>query len=133
MLNKDYWQNRYQEEKTGWDAGSITTPIKAYFDAINDKSQTHSQALIEQIAKVGNSELTPSAMMMAAGKNGDEFIDLMLAQAKLHQTYFSERGLSSAIEAQLQRETIESIQQQKLLEANDVITFEQFLAQQNAR
>lgn len=38
MLNKDYWQNRYQEEKTGWDAGSITTPIKAYFDAINDKS-----------------------------------------------------------------------------------------------
>ena len=102
-------------------------------DAINDKSQTHSQALIEQIAKVGNSELTPSAMMMAAGENGDEFIDLMLAQAKLHQTYFSERGLSSAMEAQLQRETIESIQQQKLLEASDVISFEQFLAQQNAR
>jgi thiopurine S-methyltransferase len=38
MLNKDYWQNRYQEEKTGWDAGTITTPIKAYFDAIEDKS-----------------------------------------------------------------------------------------------
>lgn len=38
MLDKDYWQNRYQEEKTGWDAGNITTPIKAYFDAIEDKT-----------------------------------------------------------------------------------------------
>lgn len=38
MLDKDYWQNRYQEEKTGWDAGNITTPIKTYFDAIKDKT-----------------------------------------------------------------------------------------------
>ena len=38
MLNKDYWQNRYQEEKIGWDAGNITTPIKEYFDRIEDKT-----------------------------------------------------------------------------------------------
>lgn len=37
MLNKDYWQNRYQEKEIGWDAGQITRPIKAYFDAIEDK------------------------------------------------------------------------------------------------
>ena len=38
MLNKDYWQNRYHENKIGWDAGNITTPIKEYFDQIEDKN-----------------------------------------------------------------------------------------------
>jgi len=38
MLSKDYWQNRYQEHRIGWDAGQITTPIKEYFDSIEDKS-----------------------------------------------------------------------------------------------
>ena len=38
MLTKNYWQNRYIEQQTGWDAGSITLPIKAYFDTIKDKS-----------------------------------------------------------------------------------------------
>jgi len=37
MLSKDYWQNCYQEKKTGWDAGKITIPIKEYFDRIEDK------------------------------------------------------------------------------------------------
>jgi thiopurine S-methyltransferase len=37
MLSKDYWQNRYHENRTGWDAGNITTPIKEYFDQIDDK------------------------------------------------------------------------------------------------
>lgn len=38
MLNKDYWQNRYEQTQTGWDAGSITTPIKTYFDQVQDKN-----------------------------------------------------------------------------------------------
>jgi hypothetical protein len=38
MLTKDFWQNRYVEKKTGWDANSITAPIKEYFDTIDDKS-----------------------------------------------------------------------------------------------
>lgn len=38
MLNKDYWENRYQNEETGWDAGEITTPLKEYFDQIEDKN-----------------------------------------------------------------------------------------------
>ncbi|WP_052596169.1 methyltransferase domain-containing protein [Aureispira sp. CCB-QB1] len=37
MLSKDYWQNRYQEDRTGWDAGQITTPIKEYFDNVDHK------------------------------------------------------------------------------------------------
>jgi methyl halide transferase len=37
-LNKEYWENRYQKNETGWDVGEITTPIKDYFDQISDKS-----------------------------------------------------------------------------------------------
>lgn len=37
-LNQEYWENRYMEQQTGWDAGSITTPIKAYIDQLEDKS-----------------------------------------------------------------------------------------------
>ena len=38
MLSKNYWQNRYEEELTGWDTGDVTTPIKEYFDKINNKN-----------------------------------------------------------------------------------------------
>ena len=37
-LNSEYWQNRYLESKTGWDIGYITTPIKEYFDQLENKS-----------------------------------------------------------------------------------------------
>lgn len=36
--NQDYWSNRYQENKTGWDIGSVSSPIKEYADQLKDKS-----------------------------------------------------------------------------------------------
>lgn len=45
MLNKNYWQDRYKEQQTGWDTGAITTPIKDYFDALNE-SQKKAKILI---------------------------------------------------------------------------------------
>ncbi len=38
MLDKDYWDNRYQTEETGWDIGSPSTPLKNYIDTLEDKS-----------------------------------------------------------------------------------------------
>lgn len=35
MLNSNYWQNRYLENNTGWDAGAITTPIKTFVDGLS--------------------------------------------------------------------------------------------------
>ena len=32
-----YWQQRYQSGNTGWDAGKITTPLKEYFDQLQEK------------------------------------------------------------------------------------------------
>ncbi|MEQ9377009.1 MAG: methyltransferase domain-containing protein [Imperialibacter sp.] len=36
-LDTDFWTKRYREGSTGWDAGAITTPLKAYFDQLTDK------------------------------------------------------------------------------------------------
>ena len=38
QLNKEYWENRYQTNETGWDVGAITTPLKDYIDQIEDKN-----------------------------------------------------------------------------------------------
>ncbi len=40
MNNKpeqDYWTKRYEEERTGWDIGYPSTPLKTYFDQLLDK------------------------------------------------------------------------------------------------
>ena len=37
-LSMEYWNSRYVNEKTGWDVGCITTPLKEYFDQIHDKN-----------------------------------------------------------------------------------------------
>src|SRR5690606_6020169 len=37
-LNKDFWENRYKTNETGWDVGTITTPLKEYIDQIENKN-----------------------------------------------------------------------------------------------
>ena len=38
MLNKSYWEDRYQNKEDFWNAKSITTPLKEYIDQLEDKS-----------------------------------------------------------------------------------------------
>ena len=38
FLTKDYWNNRYETEKTGWDLKAISPPLKAYIDQLTDKN-----------------------------------------------------------------------------------------------
>lgn len=37
MLNKDFWEQRYINQQTGWDLGKISKPLKEYIDQIKDK------------------------------------------------------------------------------------------------
>ena len=37
-LNKDFWNNRYAENLTGWDVGYPSTPLKEFIDTLTDKS-----------------------------------------------------------------------------------------------
>ena len=36
-LHKNYWENKYEEKSTGWDIGSISTPLKNYFNQLTSK------------------------------------------------------------------------------------------------
>ncbi len=36
--SREYWEERYREENTGWDIGEISSPLKAYIDQLQDKS-----------------------------------------------------------------------------------------------
>jgi len=37
-MQKSYWEKRWQENQTGWDIGEISTPLKAYFDQLENKN-----------------------------------------------------------------------------------------------
>ena len=36
-LSAEYWSERYRNGETGWDTGTVTTPLKTYFDQLQDK------------------------------------------------------------------------------------------------
>ena len=40
QLQTNYWSERYQEERTGWDIGYPSTPIKEYVDQLEDKGMS---------------------------------------------------------------------------------------------
>lgn len=37
-LNEAFWTNKYHNDQTGWDIGYPSTPLKEYFDQLEDKS-----------------------------------------------------------------------------------------------
>ncbi|UTW61333.1 methyltransferase domain-containing protein [bacterium SCSIO 12741] len=37
-FDQNYWDERYNTEDTGWDIGFPSTPLKTYFDQLEDKS-----------------------------------------------------------------------------------------------
>lgn len=37
-LNQAYWNERYEKGNTGWNIGTVSTPLKHYFDQISNKS-----------------------------------------------------------------------------------------------
>jgi SAM-dependent methyltransferase len=38
FLNQKYWSERYENNETGWDVGSPSTPLKEYIDQLIDKN-----------------------------------------------------------------------------------------------
>ncbi len=38
-LDKQYWNQRYNDGQTGWDIGSVSAPLKAYFDQLDRKDE----------------------------------------------------------------------------------------------
>lgn len=38
VMEKEYWEKRWQENQTGWDVGTVTAPLKDYFEQLTDKN-----------------------------------------------------------------------------------------------
>jgi SAM-dependent methyltransferase len=36
-LSADFWNNKYKNNKIGWDLGEVSPPLKVYFDQLDDK------------------------------------------------------------------------------------------------
>ena len=36
-IDKNFWDNKYENEQTGWDIGHVSTPIKEYIDQLTNK------------------------------------------------------------------------------------------------
>ena len=37
-LSKDLWNERYENQDTAWDIGHISTPLKEYFEQLENKN-----------------------------------------------------------------------------------------------
>lgn len=37
VIDKNYWEKRWENKETGWDTGAVTTPLKTYFDQLINK------------------------------------------------------------------------------------------------
>lgn len=37
-LNREYWENKYNNEDTGWDIGYISTPLETYINQLSSKN-----------------------------------------------------------------------------------------------
>lgn len=37
FLSQEYWNKRYLQHQTGWDIGTVSTPLKEYIDQLSDK------------------------------------------------------------------------------------------------
>jgi glutamate--cysteine ligase len=89
----------------------------------------YSSAVYAQQAKVGDPTLTPSGQMMELVDAGNEFIDIISEQANKHQTHFASLDKNTAFQENLSAIARESIEQQQQLEADDKISFDDYLAE----
>lgn len=39
-LSEEFWDQKYQQNKIGWDLGEVSQPLKAYFDQLENNAQT---------------------------------------------------------------------------------------------
>ena len=94
-------------------------------------SHDYSMAINAQKAKIANPELTPSGRIMAMVNQGEEFLTIARKQADVHRQYFSQRMENIEFVKNMHRLSQQSLQQQSKLEAQDTLSFEEYLDNYN--
>ncbi len=85
-------------------------------------------AVKSQIASVFDSELTPSARMLAEMREHDEgFFHYAQRMSKHHTQYYESHSLSEEKNAFFEKMASDSLIKQKQIEADDKISFDEYL------
>jgi glutamate--cysteine ligase len=94
------------------------------------RTKEYSLAVDEQLRKLEDPNLTPSARMLAAlQKTGQEYTEWILQKSREHKEFLLGSTPDATILRDLSGKAEESLRQQQQLEAGDTINFEQFLAE----
>ena len=95
-------------------------------------TQAHTQATAQQAAKVADPELTPSAQLLRQMREQNRpFCAMTTAQSIGFEEYFRNNPLSASRLAELQETSRSSVQRQAQIEADDTISFDEYLRQWN--
>ena len=109
----------------------MTSLAKTMDEAVGNSQ--YSDALAQQMAKVEDPSLTPSAQYLAQMKEDDlEFAQLTLKLAEQRAAEFKQ-PLNDALNKEMQLQAQQSLMQQAEIEAGDQIDFPSFLQQYLAR
>jgi glutamate--cysteine ligase len=91
-------------------------------------SSGYSSSLQEQVAKIADPELTPSARILREMRERDlPFFRLAMAYSEQWADYFRSRQLTPQLQAEFEQESRRSVQARKEIENADNISFEQYL------
>ena len=96
-----------------------------------DRSQggaAHGEALAIQQAKVADADLTPSAQVLAALRQGTSFADFALQQSRRHAEYLRSRPLDAEQQAAFEQAAQRSLAEQAELEDQPQGDFDAFVA-----
>lgn len=113
-------------------ANDLLDAIAEIAELLDRAQQTtlHTQAVMLQREKLTNTELLPSAKVLATMKEkGMSFAEFALAQSKQHAQYFKQSALTPETKQQFETLATQSLQQQSLLEADTAQDLDSYIAE----
>ncbi|MCX7087298.1 MAG: glutamate--cysteine ligase, partial [Methylococcales bacterium] len=103
-------------------------PVCHILDADNAE-RPYSQALALQQSVVDNPDLTPSARILSDMRNTQQcFGEYALNKSAEHKQYFKQQAPSASVMTEFNALATASLTKQKVIEANDNVSFDDFLA-----
>lgn len=102
-------------------------PLAQTLDTLH-ATQTYQATWMEQAAKVANTELTPSAQVLATMRRESiTFAEFSRRQSEQWRGYFAEKPLPASKRAVFEELAADSLVQQKAIEAADTLAFDVYL------
>ena len=115
---------------TDWAERVVTAmqPIASMLDSIHF-TRRYTQVLQLQMEKIEDPGQTPSGMILNDVMHEySSFFDFAITQARRHERFFKHLVQNRSSKMQFEHQAAESIEKQKEIEANDTLSFEQYLA-----